>query len=452
MRTIEIKQMIDESKYNSFHFSIVLLLLLVALFDGYDLVVYGTVVPTLMHEWNMSALQAGVMGSYAYVGMLVGSVVFGALGDKLGRKTVLVIGVACFTILTGATGLSRNTTEFSVCRLVAGLGLGGCIPNCATLITDYMPKSVRSTMMAIMFWGIPLGGVLAAGLGMFIIPAYGWRTMFYIGALPVVLALIVYVYLPESLDFYAKRNQFAKITSILKSLDPNYQPQNDDKLHFATVRTSGMPLITLFKEGRALSTSMFAVALFMNLLMAYSISVWLPKLMVNAGYSLGSGLWFMLVLNVGAIIGGTFGGWLCDRLDKKRIIVAYFLLASVSITLLGFKWDFYLVSLIAACAGAGTIGTQMLADAYITQYYPSTMRSSGIGFALGVGRMGAMIGPTLGGILVTMGVSFQVNFLAFAIPGLFAAGAIALVQRKYAYTEESIGKKGPIFAAGEPVA
>ncbi len=172
----------------------------------------------------------------------------------------------------------------------------------------------------------------------------------------------------------------------------------------------------------------------MNLLIIYAIAVWLPKLMQNAGYSIGSSLWFLVVSNIGAVVGAILGGWLSDKFEGKRILVAYFVLAFVSINLLGLKVDFLLLSLFVALSGATTVGTQIAANAYVSQYYPLSMRSTGIGWALGIGRSGAIVGPTFGGMLLAMNLPLHMNFLAFAIPGLIASVAMALVQTQYGDT------------------
>jgi MFS transporter, AAHS family, benzoate transport protein len=434
MRTIPVNQVIDESSFNRFHLTVLILCLFVIIGDGYDLVVYGAIVPQLMKEWSLTPIQAGVIGSYAMIGMLLGALVFGPLADRIGRKAVILVCVAMFGAFTGLVGFARTPFEFGMCRFVAGLGLGGVMPNCISIVTEYMPKSLRSTLVAVMFCGMQVGSIAAAGIGIFLIPAYGWKVMFWIGALPLLLLPFIYAYLPESLEFYLKSERFDKITHVVKSVDLGYRPQKDDKFDIITTKISAIPVVNLFQEGRAFSTIMFWIAYIMNLLIIYAIAVWLPKLMQNAGYSVGSSLWFLVISNVGAVFGAISGGWLSDKIDGKKILVAYFLMAFVSINLMGLNVDFAILSLFVALSGATTMGTQIAANAYVSQYYPLSMRSSGIGWALGIGRTGAVIGPTMGGILLGMNLTLHMNFLVFAIPGLVAAGAMALVQRKYGYT------------------
>jgi AAHS family benzoate transporter-like MFS transporter len=190
------------------------------------------------------------------------------------------------------------------------------------------------------------------------------------------------------------------------------------------------PIRHLFAEGRGLSTIMFWIANFMCLFMAYALSSWLTKLMASAGYSLGSALTFMLVLNVGAMIGAVGGGWLADKFHIKTVLVFMYLLAAVSISLLGYKMPPGLQFVLVGLAGASTIGTQIVNFAYAGQFYPMAVRSTGIGWALGVGRAGGILAPILIGVLVGIGLPLKQNFMTIALPALAAAVAVGLINHR----------------------
>lgn len=194
-----------------------------------------------------------------------------------------------------------------------------------------------------------------------------------------------------------------------------------------------MPIVGLFKDSRALSTLMFWIAFFMCLLMVYGLNTWLPKLMIEAGYALNSSLGFLIVLQGGAIVGTLIIAKLCDRYGSKKMLVPMYALGAVSLTLLGMGGSSFVIYTLVAIAGACTIGAQNLVQAYVSQYYPPNIRSTALGVASGIGRIGGMLGPILGGFLLSISLPIQLNFIAFAIPGLIAAVALSFVPVKMAY-------------------
>lgn len=436
MRTVDVHKIIDEARFNKFHWMVLFWCAVVIIFDGYDLVIYGVVLPKLMEQWQLTPIQAGALGSYALFGMMFGAMFFGPLSDKIGRKRTIAICVAIFSGMTFLNGFARDAWEFGICRFIAGLGIGGVMPNVVALMTEYSPKRIRSTLVAIMFSGYSVGGMLSAFIGMNVIPAYGWQPVFWIAGIPLLLLPLILRFLPESVGFLLSAGRKDDAAQMLSRVEPSFQPQTDDHFHLPTGKGKSVPLVALFTEGRLVSTLMFWVSFFCCLLMVYALGSWLPKLMVKAGYELGSSLSFLLVLNFGAIFGAVGGGWIADRLHLRRVITLMFVAAAVSISLLGFKSPTAMLYLIVAVAGACTIGTQILLYAYVAQYYPLAIRSTGIGWASGVGRSGAILGPVLGGTLMSMNLDLQMNFLAFAIPGAIAGLAISMVGRSARHAPE----------------
>jgi AAHS family benzoate transporter-like MFS transporter len=431
MKSIDVGKMINESKVNRFHITVMLWGLFILLFDGFDLVVYGAVVPVLMTEWSLTAIQAGAIGSYALIGMMIGATVFGPLADKIGRKKVILICVTIFSLFTALIGFASSPAVFGLLRFLAGLGLGGVMPNVIALMTEYSPKNMKGTLVTAMCSGYAIGGVLSAAISIGLISKFGWESVFFVGAVPLFILPFMYKYLPDSPSFYISKNQYETLGKILERMKPGYTYQSNDEFQLEINKDARMPVVELFRNRRLLSTFMFWINAFMTLLVLYGLNTWLPKLMVNAGYPLGSSLVFLLVLNFGAIVGSVFGGWLSDRWDAKKVLVLYYVVSCLSLILLGFKTNMLLLYILVAAAGATSIGSQIVANVYVSQYYPMYIRSTGVGWSLGVGRLGAILGPTLGGILLSLNLSFQINFLAFAIPGVLAALAIALVQDKY---------------------
>ena len=424
MRNIDVNEVIDNARFNSFHWLVMCLCALLLIFDGYDLFIYGVVLPVIMQEWGLTPLQAGALGSYALFGMMFGALLFGSLADKIGRKKGIAICFALFSVATIVNGFATSPTEFGICRFIAGLGCGGLMPNAVALMNEYAPKKMRSTLVAVMFSGYSLGGMLSAGVGIFMLPRFGWESMFFAAALPLLLLPVILCYLPESIGFLVRRGEHDKARALLNRLDPGQALGADVQLTINERKGAGVSVLELFRNGLAVRTLSIWVAFFCCLLMVYALSSWLPKLMANAGYSLGSSLSFLLALNFGGMAGAILGGWLGDRFNLTKVKVGFFIAAAVSISLLGFKSPTLMLYLLIFIAGATTIGTQILLYAGTAQLYGLSIRSTGLGWASGIGRNGAIVGPLLGGALMGIELPLQLNFMAFAIPGAIAALAM----------------------------
>ncbi|WP_248920379.1 MFS transporter [Pseudomonas entomophila] len=426
MRTLDVHQIIDNARFTPFHWMVMAWCGLLLIFDGYDLFIYGVVLPVIMKAWGLTPLQAGALGSYALFGMMFGALAFGSLADRIGRKKGIAL---CFALFSGATilnGFASSPSEFGIYRFFAGLGCGGLMPNAVALMNEYAPKRLRSTLVAIMFSGYSLGGMLSAGIGIFLLPRFGWESMFFAAAVPLLLLPVILYYLPESIGFLVRQGRQQEARTLLKRLDPNCDVQANDQLQAQDNKGQGTSVLALFREGLAVRTLALWLAFFCCLLMVYALSAWLPKLMANAGYSLGSSLSFLLVLNFGGMAGAIVGGWLGDRYSLVKVKVAFFLAAALSISLLGVNSPMPVLYLLIFIAGATTIGTQILLYAGAAQLYRLPVRSTGLGWASGIGRNGAIVGPLLGGALMGINLPLQLNFIAFAIPGAVAALAMAV--------------------------
>jgi AAHS family benzoate transporter-like MFS transporter len=424
MRTIDVTALLDGARFNTFHARVLFWCALIIIFDGYDLVIYGVVLPSLMAEWGLSSIQAGALGSCALVGMMLGALFFGSLSDRIGRRKTIMICVTIFSSVTALNGMAQSPEAFALCRFIAGLGIGGVMPNVVALMNEYAPKKSRSTLVALMFSGYSLGGMLSAGLGMVLIPQWGWQAVFYVALIPLLALPFLIRQLPESMDFLLRTSQTVKAQALLKQVAPSYVPSESDQLSHAVAKGTSVSIAKLFRDGRKLSTFMLWLAFFCCLLMVYALSSWLPKLMTAAGYGLNSSLAFLVVLNVGAIIGAVAGGWLGDRIGIAKVLFAYFSCGALALSLLALKAPLPVLYFLIAIAGACTIGTQILANACTVQFYPPEVRATGLGWAMGVGRTGAIIGPMLGGVLQASSLPLQANFLIFAIPGLVGAVAV----------------------------
>lgn len=429
MRQIDVHKLSDEAKFNGFHGKVLLWCALIIIFDGYDLAVAGIALPSIMKEMGVTAQNAGFMVSSALFGMMFGAIFLGTIADKIGRRKATAMCIFLFSVFTAAAGFTDNPYTFSAMRFLAGLGIGGVMPNLVAQMTEYSPKKMRATLVTLMFSGYAVGGMLAALLGKGLIETYGWASVFLAAGLPVVLIPFILKSMPESMPFLIKENRLDELKQIVAQMSPGYQPQADDRFALpASDKAQGAPVGKLFQDGRGFSTVMFWITFFMCLFMVYALSSWLTKLMASAGYSLGSALTFVLVLNFGAMIGAVGGGWLADRFHIKYVLVGMYALAAVSITLLGYKVPTEVLFLLVGLAGASTIGTQIVTYAYAGQFYPMAIRSTGIGWASGVGRSGAILAPIVIGTLVGMSLPLEQNFMAIAIPAVIAVIAASMIN------------------------
>ncbi|MDO5650769.1 MAG: MFS transporter [Moraxella sp.] len=432
MRQLNVNELIDHAKFTPLHWTILFWCTLIIIFDGYDLVIYGVVLPILMKEWNLDPVTAGMLGSSALFGMMIGAMALGTLSDKLGRKKMIILCIVLFSGFTVLNGFAETPTQFAVMRFIAGLGIGGVMPNVVALMSEYAPKRIRSTLVAVMFSGYGVGGIMSAGLGIWVVPNFGWQVMFFIAVIPLLLLPFIMKMLPDSVAFMLKHGQEAKAKEVMQRLVPSENISESDTLTLPAAVKNKAVITDLIKENRLGSTLSFWCAFFMCLLMVYALGSWLPKLMTMAGYGLKSSLMFLLVLNAGGILGAVGGGRLSDRFHPKPVLATFFVAGAVSISLLGYNQPQPLLYLLLIIAGAATIGSQILLYAYVAQFYPMNIRSTGLGWASGVGRTGAIIGPMLGGTLLAMALPHHMNFMVFAIPGVIAAIAVVLVSKKHA--------------------
>ncbi|MBR9878097.1 MAG: aromatic acid/H+ symport family MFS transporter [Gammaproteobacteria bacterium] len=430
-------EFLAERRFGRFQRHLLIWCSLIIVFDGYDLIIYGVVLPLVMEQWQLTSIQAGLLGSSALLGMMVGAITFGTLADRLGRRVIILSCLALFSVVTVINGLATTPTQFAVCRFIAGLGLGGVMPNVVALVTEYSPRRLRTTLVAIMFSGYSIGGMLSAGLGILIVPRLGWEMMFFLAGVPLLCLPFMWRHLPESLDYLVRKGRHEEAERIAQQLTRQEGLDSIPRLAASEEADAKAPVAALMQPQRRVSTLMFWLASFMCLLMIYALGSWLPTLMTMAGYPIGKSLGFLLVMNLGAIAGAIGGGLASDRLSPRLVLIVFFVAGSCALALLGLKSSTLVLYALVAVAGAATIGAQILINAYVAQYYPPAIRSTAVGSALAVGRVGALAGPLVTGMLLSLSLPHAVNFAAFAVPGLIALVAVSLIGRPSTATTAS---------------
>jgi AAHS family 4-hydroxybenzoate transporter-like MFS transporter len=427
MSAINVTERIDRSPIGDLQIITFTLCLLCLIMDGFDVQALGYVAPAIIREWNIANSALGPVFGAGNFGVLIGALGFSVLADRIGRRPVLIAATLFFSALTILTARARSVEDLLLLRFISGIGLGGIIPNATALVGEYSPRRSRVTLMMGITVGFTAGAAIGGFVAAWLIPAFGWRSVFYFGGtIPLVIALAMIARLPESLQFMVLRgNGRDRIASYLKRIDPTASPTASTEYVLEEKNLRGAPVLHLFREGRAPVTILFWVVNFMNLLNLYSLSSWLPTVVRDAGYSTSTAVLVGTVLQVGGTI-GTFGlAWLIARRGFIPMLAASFAVAFASIALIGTPGlSLPLLFLIVFVAGWCVVGSQPGINAFEATYYPTYLRSTGIGWGLGIGRAGAIVGPVLGGELMRLNWPIRDIFLAAAIPALVSAIAI----------------------------
>jgi AAHS family benzoate transporter-like MFS transporter len=431
VKRIDVHRLADKARFNRFHGKVLFWGILILILDGYDLAVVGAAMPSIMKDMGVDASQAGFMASSALFGMMVGAMFMGTLADKLGRPLTISCCIGLFSVFTAAAGLTTDPVTFSVTRFLAGLGIGGVLPGVTAQMAEYAPTRLRARLVTIVFAGYSIGGILVALTGKQMIESYGWQSVFFMAIIPVALIPVVMRSMPESLPALIKQGRIDEVRQIVLKILPDAKFSGDEEFVVPVEdRATSAPVAKLFADGRAFSTLMLWIAFFMGLFMVYALSSWLTKLMAMAGYSLGSALNFVLVFNIGAVCGAIGGGWLGDKFNIKHVLIALYLLGAVSLTAMGFTKSPDLLFVVVFIVGASTLGTQLLAYAYAGEFYPTAIRATGVGFASGIGRMGAIIAPVLIGFVMSMELPLEQNFMAIGAAGILGTLAVMLIDHR----------------------
>jgi MFS transporter, AAHS family, benzoate transport protein len=379
--------------------------------EGFDLVVLGVVLPSLLRDpaWGLTPGTASLISSIGLVGVMVGALTVGTVTDLIGRRRAMLLTVVGFSVLTLLCAVAPNPWVFGLLRFLAGLGLGGVLPVALARVNEYAPTGRGGSATTTMMTGYHVGAVITSLLGIVIIPALGWQPMFVVGALPaLVLVPLMLRYLPESQSFLEAR-------SARERPDEPAPTRN--------------PVTMLFRDGYLRATIAFWVTSFMGLLLVYGLNTWLPEIMRAAGYELGAALALLLVLNVGAVLGLLVAGQVANRIGPHRSTIGWFSAAALFLALLSIRLPGIGVYIGVLLAGMFVFSAQVLVYAYVSQLYPAAARGTALGAASGVGRLGAIAGPLVGGALLTAGIAYPWGFYVFAAVAAVGAVAVALVAR-----------------------
>ncbi|WP_081240282.1 MFS transporter [Streptomyces viridosporus] len=410
--------------------SVVFACLAITLIDGLDSGMYGAVLPTLLQseQWGITLASAGVIGSLSLIGMMLGALLSGYVADIIGRRPTVLACVASFSVFTLLCSIAPNLEVFGLLRLLAGFGFGGALPTVIALTMEYVPLDKRQFYNGVVQTGFPIGGCLVAFLAIFLLPSSGWASLFVLGGvIGLVLFAVVYRRIPESLAFLSSRGRHDEARRLAERY--GVEVPAEPAAGPATVKPSWTAsLKLLFAPGFRVATLLFPVISFCGLLLGYGMNTWIPQLLRASGYDLGSALTFLVAFYLGSTIGMLVLAGLADRWGPRPVISAGFVCGALAVAFLTLHPPqavvFAMVLVVGFCSSS-----QTAVAGFVGIYYPAAARGTALGAAVGLGRLGAVFGPILVGLIMgsSLGTSWVFYFFAFA--AVAAALLVILVPR-----------------------
>lgn len=433
MKENAVNRFIDERKFGKFHIILIITGLFLIAFTGYGATAYGSITTSITEEWNLNDAVLGYMGSLSEFGSMFGAVVLSIISNRKGVKKVLISSVLIFCVFTFGQSLAGNAAVFGVCRFLAGVGFGGVIPLVISLLSEYAPKNSKSKAVAIALSGNQVGSIIASLLAIAIIQRFGWRPVLWMAFVPIVFLGFIIKFVPESAQYLVEKGKSEQIGKILKRIDDNYENEIDvDKAlrEYAETKTAAekVSYFKLFSGKLFLVTILAAVIYVMGLLFINGVIVWLPNVMVQNGFSLGSSLTFSIILNIGTITGTAVWGVVADRKGFKVLLPAIYTVGAAALMLMGVKTNTLILYLFVFMIGFFLFSAHSLVNAFVSQHYPEKLRTSAVGFVNSIGRLGGILGPTLGGLLLSADASIAVWFGVFGGTGLIAAVSFVIIN------------------------
>ena len=425
-RELRVADTIDGAPLSSLQIATFVLCFCVALFDGYDIGTVSSMAPLIADHFGVSVRSFGPLFSSGFVGMTIGALVVGPTADHVGRKWTIVGSTLVFGLFTLLVAFAPALNVMIALRFLAGVGLGGALPNIIALTAEYAPRRARIFIVTLMACGIPLGGVLAPLVGAYTGPHWGWQASFFIGgATPVVLCLFLAGKLPESLRFMVVRKQpLARILAVLARIDAASVPAGSGGLRVVLGDEEGHSRASvweLFRHGRLLVTLLLWVVYFCTLLTALFIVSWLPAVLRSTGLPVSSALLLASLFSTGGLIGSPVLGRASDHYGPYGILAISYVLGAVFAAYIGSAHTLATLSVSILIAGFFIFGAQACIQALSAAVYPTAIRSAGVGWSFGVGRLGSIVGPLFGGMMIAAQWDVTGVFLAAAVPALIAA-------------------------------
>ena len=425
----ELMTEINEGSMSSFQVAVIAQCVVINMLDGFDVMVMPFAASSVASEWQLSPVYLGLMLTSALLGMAIGSLAIAPLGDLWGRRKLVLGCLGIVTLGMLLSSLAAQSSHLVLFRFVTGLGIGGMLATLNTLVSEFSNNSRRGLCISVLQSAFPLGAILGGIISVYLISHYGWRSLFLLGATASLMMIpLVYWKLPESLDFLLSRGSdsaLMEVNDLSKKMGLS-EISSLDKLDEAGTKNG---LKTILNEPLWRPTSLIWVGFFCLMFAFYYVVSWTSKLLVDAGLTTAQGISANIYVMVGGIIGSIVLGFLTQSYNVARLTSAYLILCVVSMTVFGLA-DFGLVNLMicASVMGFFLVGAMIGLYAIAPSLYPASHRVTGMGWAIGIGRIGAILSPFFGGVLLDWGFETSQIIVIFALPLVFAAFAIWRIE------------------------
>ncbi|GAA5008046.1 MFS transporter [Acinetobacter puyangensis] len=437
--SIDAQALINDAPLSKYQWFIAIVCFLIVFVDGIDTAAMGFIAPALAEDWGIDRSQLGPVMSAALGGMIVGALVSGPTADRFGRKIVLSISMLIFGGFTLASAYAQDLNTLVVLRFLTGIGLGAAMPNATTLFSEYCPQRVRSLLVTCMFCGYNLGMAIGGFLSSWLIPTFGWHSLFLLGGWsPLILMLLVIFFLPESYRFLiVKGKNNHKVGQILRRIAPA-QVQGATEFHVPEEKSEGNKknvFAIMFSKQYAKGTFLLWFTYFMGLVVIYLLTSWLPTLMRETGATMERAAFIGGLFQFGGVLSALFIGWAMDRFNPNRIIAGFYLMAGIFAVIVGQSLSNpTLLAFFILCAGIAVNGAQSSMPVLSARFYPTQCRATGVAWMSGIGRFGAVFGAWIGAVLLGNDWSFTMILSMLFIPATAAAIAI-FIKSRVAHTD-----------------
>jgi AAHS family 4-hydroxybenzoate transporter-like MFS transporter len=428
---IDLERLIDRSSLGPLQWRVLVLCALVTLLDGYDLQAMASATPALATDWGVPPASLRWVITAALIGVAVSALFLSPLGDYLGRRTLMIGSFVLVAFAMLMTARAQSVTELFWWRFVTGLGLGASVPNAFAITAEYVPQPRRAAIVALMACGLALGAALCGLVAPYLLDRGGWRLMFTFGGAVMAVLCVPLLALPESLRFLVARGRDSRrIGRLVEQLDASFRHAPEHRYVIAERETGRLSVAQLFSDGRSRATLLLWVVFFVNLGLLHLLASWLPTLLKLHELSMGQSLRGAAMFQLGGIAGALLLAAAMRHWTPSRVLVVSYLATVGALLLLaGGGAPMPLLFALVLVTGSGIVGGQAALNALAATMYPTTARSTGVGWALGMGRIGAILAPLAGAALLAAGFSPTEIFASAILPTLVCAGAVAMLGR-----------------------